>query len=166
MSEVNNAQYWIDKLKLKAHPEGGHYVEVYRSEELIEGSGLPERFSSARSFSTSIYFLLQKGEFSAFHRIKSDEIWYYHAGDPLEIFDIDEAGKLTRHVVGIGEEASLQIVIPHGNWFAARSLGEFTLVGCNVAPGFDFDDFVLATGFHLSRDYPHLSEIIMEFTRQ
>ena len=166
MSEVSKARYWINRLDLKPHPEGGHFAEVYRSEEKVPQSGLPDRFPASRSLSTSIYFLLQKGEISAFHRILSDELWYFHDGDPLEIFVIDEQGKLSRHLVGLTDEALPQVVIPHECWFASRTLGEYSLLGCNVAPGFDFQDFVMGTGFHLSRDYPHLKEIIMEFTRQ
>jgi len=161
----NKARYWIDHLRLKPHPEGGHFKEVYRSDELIEKSNLPERYTDDRAFSTSIYFLLQQAEISAFHRIKSDETWYFHDGDELELFIIDSAGSLIRKILGINpaKESQPQITVEKGNWFAARSLGEFTLVGCNVSPGFDFDDFEMADFTELVTLYPQHTAVLKEF---
>jgi predicted cupin superfamily sugar epimerase len=166
MQERNKANYWIQKLDLKHHPEGGHYREVYRSGETISETGLPARYTSDRSFSTSIYYLLQKGEFSAFHRIKTDEIWYFHDGDPLEIMVIASNDQLTRLQLGITNDASPQIIVKAGDWFAARTLGNYSLAGCNVAPGFDFADFEMATYEGLVALYPSHHEIIRMFCPQ
>jgi len=161
----NKAKYWIDQIGLKPHPEGGHFKEVYRSDELIIKNDLPERYAGDRPFSTSIYFLLQQGEISGFHCIKSDETWYFHDGDELELFIIDSAGSLIRKVLGINPETESvpQITIERGNWFAARSLGEFTLVGCNVSPGFDFEDFEMADFATMARQYPQHEQILTKF---
>jgi predicted cupin superfamily sugar epimerase len=165
MPELNNAEYWIKRLDLRAHPEGGYFIESYRSGELISQSALPDRYSGPRSFSTSIYFLLQEGVFSAFHRIKSDEGWYFHTGDPLEIFIIFPDGTLQRTVLGMDKDASLQFSVPHGTWFASRTSGAFSLVGCSVSPGFDFADFEMGGFKELSERYPQHTDLIRELTR-
>ena len=84
----------IKKYSLQPHPEGGWYKETYRSDEIITAAALPERFRGNRSYSTAIYFLLEQGNFSAFHRIKSDECWHFYAGDPLEVYTLDKTGSL------------------------------------------------------------------------
>ena len=141
------AQAYINNYNLQQHPEGGWYKETYKSEELIPAIGLPNRFETARSFSTAIYFLLEQGNFSAFHRIKSDELWYYHDGDVLEIIEMDESGNevITRLGKLLHEGCKLQHVVKAGRWFGARPAAgsEFCLVGCQVSPGFDFRDFEL-----------------------
>lgn len=164
----NSASIWIKRLGLEPHPEGGHFKEVYRSGETIEKACLPGDFNSDRSISTSIYFLLSRDERSAFHRIKSDETWYFHDGDELEIFVIDNNGGLTKRVLGINpENDSLpQITIEKGSWFAARTTNEFTLVSCNVSPGFDFEDFELAAYDTLIKKYPQYNQILKEFCLQ
>jgi hypothetical protein len=164
MPEHNKAGYWIKKLNLMPHPEGGYFGEVYRSTEILQSDALPDRYPSSRSFSTSIYYLLQKGDISAFHRIQSDEAWYFHDGDPLELFLIDAEGKLQRILLGTVEDAIPQVVIPRRLWFAARTTGNYSLLGCNVAPGFEFEDFEMADRDDLTVCYPHLQEIIKTFT--
>ena len=161
----NDAKYWIDRLELMPHPEGGYYKEIYRSEEIIDQKSLPERYHGNRCFLTSIYFLLRRGEVSAFHRIKSDETWYYHDGAELEIVWLEKAGKINKNIVGLEVDsgASPQLTIPKNHWFAARSLGEFTLVSCGVAPGFDFDDFELASYDELIDDYPQHEKLLKTF---
>lgn len=161
----NNAKYWIDKLGLQSHPEGGHYKEVYRSDELIEKKALPERYSGNRAFSTSIYYLLQKGEKSAFHRIKSDETWYFHDGSELEIAIIDSTGSFSKKLLGLDIEKGClpQLTIKHGSWFGAKTNGEFTLVGCNVAPGFDFADFEMGNFPEMLDQFPQHGNILKEF---
>lgn len=138
-----NATYYKEHLQLRPHPEGGHYAEVFRSSLDVEVSG----FDGPRSMCTSIFFLLESNEVSALHRIKSDELWYYHDGGILEILEIDEAGNevVTRLGKMLHEGCKLQHVVKAGRWFGAR-LGEgssFCLVGCQVSPGFDFRDFEL-----------------------
>jgi hypothetical protein len=140
---MNSAAYYKNHLQLLPHPEGGHYAEVYRSPLEIEVNG----FDGPRNMCTSIYFLLEAGETSALHRIKSDELWYHHDGGVLEIIEIDETGNeiITRLGKSIHEGCSLQHVVKAGRWFGARPLAgsEFCLVGCQVSPGFDFRDFEL-----------------------
>ena len=134
---------YIAQLGLLPHPEGGYYKEVFRSSEnyLFEG------FESERSVCTSIYFLLEKGQASALHRIKSDEIWYHHDGGTLEIIEMDKAGReiITRLGKNISNGEKLQHVVAANRWFGARLApdADFCLVGCQVSPGFDFRDFEL-----------------------
>lgn len=133
----------ISKLQLEAHPEGGYYKEIYRNERSFN----PEGFDGERSLGTSIYFLLIENQSSALHRIKSDEIWYYHLGGTLEIIEQDDSGTETRTRLGCDLENGdqLQYVVKAGKWFGAQPLkgSGFCLVGCQVSPGFDFKDFEL-----------------------
>lgn len=157
LSMHSKAKYWIDQLDLKPHPEGGHYKEVFRSEEIYKKEHLPERFGGDRSFSTSIYYLLQKGEKSAFHRIKSDETWYFHDGDDIEIYLLDEDGVSNSQLLGLNPDAGSfpQFTVEKNCWFAAKPRGDFALVSCNVAPGFDFKDFELANKEQLTELLPN-----------
>ncbi|MCF8298726.1 MAG: cupin domain-containing protein [Saprospiraceae bacterium] len=159
-----SADYWIEKLDLKKHPEGGYYKEFYRSNEVIDENSLPERFRGTRCLSTSIYFLLRSDEYSAFHRIKSDEIWYFHAGTALILYIIEESGELSVFKLGSNFEndEQFQITIPKESWFAAKVIhkNSFTLVGCTVAPGFEFADFELGKKDKLIQKYPQHKEIL------
>ncbi len=163
---MKNLNYWVEKLDLSPHPEGGFFKENYRCNENIAGNTLPPRFLSDRSISTSIYFLLEKGQKSAFHRIKSDEIWHFYDGYPLTIYVIDNNGELIIYKLGLDPENNVlpQIVIPANCWFAAETEGDFTLVGCTVSPGFDFSDFELAKKQNLISEYPNQHEIIEKFS--
>ena len=162
---MNNAKYYVEKLKLQKHPEGGWFKEVYRSNDLIEKEALNSRFTEKRNVSTSIYFLLEEGDFSAFHRIKSDETWHFYDGRRLEIYEISPDGELKIHQLGLNlENGELpQITIPHGHYFASKTTGDFTLVGCTVAPGFDFEDFEMPSKNELFDLYPKQKEIIQIF---
>lgn len=137
------SHFYINHFSLLPHPEGGYYKETFRSEKSFQFEG----FEGERSISTSIYFLLEKGQTSALHRIKSDEIWYFHDGQTLEIIELDSNGNET--ITRLGKDISngevLQHVVPAGIWFGARlaAHSEFCLVGCQVSPGFDFKDFEL-----------------------
>lgn len=159
----------IKKYSLQPHPEGGWYKETYRSDEIITAAALPERFRGNRSYSTAIYFLLEQGNFSAFHRIKSDECWHFYAGDPLEVYTLDKTGSL--EVITLGnnmEEGQLfQYVVPAGCWFASRPAPGtiFSFVGCTVAPGFDFADFEMADNNVLCSLYPAHTAIIRTLCR-
>ena len=161
---MKDANYWINHLQLLKHPEGGYYKEVYRSDELINQNHLPLRFNGDRCFCTSIYFLLHKNDFSAFHRIKSDETWHFYQGTSLTLYKIDEKGVLTSSILGDNPEnnESLQITIPQNAWFAAEvnDKSSFTLTGCTVAPGFDFADFELGKRNELLNLFPQHKEII------
>lgn len=157
---------YINNLELLPHPEGGYYKETYRSSSLIEGNG---EFPCGRAFATAIYFLIEANNFSAFHKIKSDETWHFYGGSALEVIELDAVGKLTSTVVGsdILNGQLLQYTVTAGNWFASRVLNgaPFSLVGCTVAPGFDFRDFEMAKRQELLKSFPMHSDIILALTR-
>lgn len=163
-------KYWIQKLGLESHPEGGFYRETYRSDEMIGAAALPGRYNgSGRAFSTAIYFLLAGGEFSAFHRLRSDEMWHFYAGDPLTVHVLDERGEYSRHTLGRdGEKGEVfQCVVTKGAWFGAmlEAPDSFALVGCTVAPGFDFRDFEMGGRSDLILCYPEHRSLIEKLTR-
>jgi len=166
---ARTAQYWIDKLKLEEHPEGGLFREVYKSNEFINKKSLPNRYTSFRSFSTSIYFLLQSHEFSAFHRLKSDEIWHFYEGSTITIYIILPDGKLKKAVLGQNPEKNefYQFIIPKGCWFAAKvhSPNSYSLIGCTVSPGYDYDDFELGKREDLLKHFPQHSAIIKQYSK-
>ena len=159
----------IQKYNLEPHPEGGWYKQTYKSNEEIDADALPERFGANRSFSTAIYFLLEKGEFSAFHRIKSDECWHFYAGDTLLIYIIEQNGELKVILLGndLEKGQSFQYVVPANCWFASRPApeSEYCFVGCTVSPGFEFEDLELADATELSVMYPQHKSIIKELCR-
>lgn len=167
---MNRADEIIKTLSLKKHPEGGYYKELYRSSESISAPHLPERFEGDRSFSTAIYFLLSSGEFSAFHRIKQDEIWHHYEGEALRIHCINPEGEYSELLLGKNlenDEGPLQVV-PAGTIFAAELIpteeSSYSFVGCTVAPGFDFADFTLFERDELLGMHPEHSEIIKKLT--
>jgi uncharacterized protein len=166
---MKDAKYWIEKLKLAKHPEGGYFYETYRSSQEIEFS-LDEK-KITRAASTAIYYLLKGNEVSCFHRIKSDEMWHFYAGSDLTIFILNEDGELVQHKLGNGEnsaDALFQILIPAGLWFAASvdDPSSFALVGCTVAPGFEFADFELADRKKMIEEYPWHEEVIVSLTKE
>lgn len=152
------------------HPEGGWYKETYRSSGVIPVAVLPAGFEGDRTYSTSILFLLKQGVFSAFHRIRSDEVWHFHAGDALLVHEIGRDGDLKTHRLGSDPDKgqSFQTVINAGSWFASEveQGGSYSLVGCTVSPGFDFRDFELAAADQLSAQYPQHCEIVARLCRK
>lgn len=165
---MKTAEYYIKTLGLTKHIEGGSFKETYRSEFIIPKSVLPDDFKDARNVSTAIYFLLEHGQYSAFHRIASDEMWHFYDGDVLNVYEITPDGELHHHRLGRNIEAGeqFQCVIKAGSWFGSRCEvpGGFSLVGCTVAPGFDFADFELAKRNELSSQFPKYRELITEMT--
>jgi len=162
------AQELITHLELKRHPEGGWFRETYRSEEAVPVQSLPERFNGSRVFSTAIYFLLEEGDISALHRIRSDEMWHYYAGSSLLIHTIFPDGRYQALHLGTDLKAGerYQAVVPAGCWFGAELTGkQFALAGCTVSPGFDFADFEMAERRRLSDVYPEHAELITRMTR-
>lgn len=165
----DNAKHWIEKLRLEPHPEGGYFRLTYRSDVMIARDALPPGFGGARAASTSIYFLLEGENFSAFHRLRSDEVWHFYAGSPLAV-EVIESGRL-RSTILLGDDAEagqvFQAVVPAGCWFASHvaDWNGWALVGCTVAPGFDFEDFEMAKRAELVRDVPQHAEIIRRLTR-
>lgn len=148
-----NAKDWIDHLELLPHPEGGYYKEVFRSGKLVDKD---------KSALTSIYYLLENENVSAFHRLTSPEVWYYHAGYPLIVHVIDADGKLTSHLMTADPSGEQQLAIEPGCWFAAELPSRFgyALVSCAVAPAFSFDHFELATFDALAALYPQHEELL------
>lgn len=163
------ARTYIAALQLQAHPEGGFFSETYRSGQTMEVAAVDAGTIVRRNVCTGIYFLLEQGDFSAFHRIKSDEMWHFYAGQALEVLELTTTGELrcTRLGPDILQGEVLQYVVPAGTWFAARVAagGAFALVGCTVAPGFDFADFCLAQRDALLASFPQHRQIIAELTR-
>ncbi|MBG9374829.1 cupin domain-containing protein [Panacibacter sp. DH6] len=168
-NQAINAAALIAAYNMLPHPEGGFYKETYRSFETVDKAALPARFKGDRSFSTAIYFLLQQENFSAFHRIQSDECWHFYAGDCLLIHVIDVNGQLTTTRLGCSvlNGELFQFVVPAGCWFASEPAAEssFCFVGCTVSPGFDFEDFELAGRNKLVTQYPQHAAIINRLTR-
>ena len=163
-SATLDAAALVRALELKPHPEGGFYRETFRASALP--FELPGR--GARSASTAIYFLLGAGDFSAFHRVRSDEVWHHYLGAPLELHCLDAASghalvRLGSDVVA-GERP--QHVVPAGVFQAARPSGPgFALCGCTVAPGFDFADFEMPSRAELCALFPKFRELVTELTR-
>lgn len=168
MGAERGAEYWIDKLELTEHPEGGYFAPAFRASEQIDRKGLPARFGGDRKMVSSIYYLLKKGQFSVFHRLKSIEIWNFFEGDPLSIYVLDRQGGLIEKRLGrdIAAGESLQVAIEPGNWFAAehRGPGDFSLVACVVAPGFEWEDMELGARAELLAKYAQHREVIEKFT--
>ncbi|MFW6413975.1 MAG: cupin domain-containing protein [Verrucomicrobiota bacterium] len=165
---MQDVEYWIEHFDLQPHPEGGYFRETYRATEKIPGQCLPPRFNEDRAFGTGIYFLLPGSHFSAFHRMKSDEVWHFYIGDPITLYVITREGEYYKQTLGLDIKTPLfQATVPAGAWLAAEVEGEkrFTLTGCTVAPGFEFQDFELADRESLQSQYPQHHDIIERFTR-
>lgn len=165
-----NAQEYIKKLNLIPHPEGGYYREIYRAEGIVSQQNLPMRYNGGRAYSTSIYYLLESGDVSSLHRLASDEQWFHIDGSALTIHSITPDGTYTQHAIGknLDNGESPYAVVRHGCWFGGTvdSLDSFTLVGCVVSPGFNFDDFELAKKDQLIRQFPRHKALIEQITRK
>jgi hypothetical protein len=164
------AKILIDKLKLSAHPEGGYFKEVYRSSDIIEKEFLPPRYKSPHCVSTSIYYMLVENQISHFHKLLSDEIWHFYTGSPILIHCISTDGDYTCIKLGssLNDKFLFQHTIKLDTWFAAEleDKNSFALVGCTVAPGFDFEDFLLADRKKLMEQFPAHKEVIERFTKE
>ena len=153
------AQQLIAALQLEPHPEGGYFRQTYRSEMRVAAAGRPERRAL-----TSIFFLLFDDNFSAFHRLTSDEIWHFYRGDPVAIEIIDADGAHETRV--LGGDGLFQTTFPAGAWFGAHMVdGGYALVGCDVAPGFEFADFEMPERAALVARYPQHAALIERWTR-
>jgi predicted cupin superfamily sugar epimerase len=162
------AQQWVQRLRLEPHPEGGFYRQTYRAALTLPQSALP-RHAGDRAASTAIYFLLAGDQFSALHRLRSDEVWHFYTGSSLIVHVIEPGGKYSQILLG-GDAAfgeHFQAVVPAGCWFGSslRHPNTYALVGCTVAPGFDFADFEMANRDDLSAQYPQHRAIIERLTR-
>ncbi len=159
-----NYKEYIDQLNLEPHPEGGYFKETYRSSTHLENLN---NFEGPRNCSTAIYFLLTNDSKSHLHRIKSDEMWHFYAGDPLKVVMLNQNGEYRETIIGpdLKRGQVFQFLVPKGCWFGAEVLegGTFSLVGCTVSPGFDFSDFELADRKTLSQSFPQHQSFIEEF---
>lgn len=161
MTPDTNSDHLISLLSLMPHPEGGHFKESYRSRHRVnrEGDG------TSRSASTAIYYLLRARERSTWHRIRSDEMWHFYDGVPVRIHVLEPDGELS--VLRLGnplrhEGAQFQALVPAGRWFAAECEEPegHSLVGCTVAPGFEFEEFEIGDESFLKKDWPRHSALI------
>ncbi len=142
---MKDSDYWIERLGLIEHPEGGYFRETFKSSDVMNMDALPDRYTGDRTASTAIFFLLKSGQVSLFHRLKSDEVWHFYTGSPLILHVLDPDKGYQQKYLGSDLEngQSFQIIIESGKWFGGTVLHEnsYTLVGCTVAPGFEFVDF-------------------------
>ena len=156
---MKTAEYYIEELEMLPHVEGGYFKESFLSEH---------SYNSEKKLWISIYFLLRTGQLSNFHRLKSDELWYYHAGESLTIYMITPKGELITKQLGINIENgdSPQVLVPKGYIFgSAMDNDGFSLVGCMVSPAFTYDDFELFKRDDLLNLYPEHKSIINRLTR-
>lgn len=162
------AEQLIRFLDLKPHPEGGYYRETYRCEEFISRACLPQRFHGDRHYSTAIYYLLPAGAVSRLHRIASDEVWHFYLGGPFTVVELKPDGSSDHVVLGadVSSGQRLQHVVTAGTWFGAHPNPgtDYSLVGCTVAPGFDFADLEIAKRHELLARYPYETTVIDRLT--
>jgi uncharacterized protein len=181
LSPPCTAADWVTALQLQPHPEGGYFRETYRAPEGVPLTALPERFQQSlgltpeyppglRVFSTAIYYLLEAGQFSALHRIKSDECWHFYAGTGLTVEILSPKGEHSQLHLGSRHDLGqvFQGVVTAGDWFGAAVTHAqgYALVGCTVAPGFDFADFEMAERQQLLAAFPQHQALITQFTRK
>lgn len=166
MRGLNTPEQLISKLGLIPHREGGWFREIYRAEgtlKTVRNGG-----EAVRNYSTAIYFLLRSGQKNALHRIASDEIWHFYSGSALAVYEIDTNGNLKKNILGPDTEKGEMpvVVIKAGNWFCAEvaESDSYTLAGCTVSPGFDFDDFELADPVWLAMQFPEHEDFIRKFS--
>jgi uncharacterized protein len=150
VTQNTRASELIDILGMRPHPEGGHYVELFRSAHRVAALGR----NVERPAITTIYFLLTAGEVSRWHRVQSDEIWHHHEGDAIELFLFNGSGLRRARLGPVAHETRPTVIVPAGTWQAARTSGAYTLVACTVGPGFDFEDFSLVS------DWPEVASQI------
>ena len=164
---MSEATRIIKKLRLTSHPEGGYFKETYRAKQKIDGNVLQKNFIGVRNISTSIYFLLDGYQVSLFHKIKSDELWHFYKGSPIILHCLNN-NDYKKILVGnnFSKGELPQCVIEAGTWFAAevKNKKSYSLVGCTVAPGFDFADFKLAKRSELLKRFPNREKLILRFT--
>ncbi|MBX9681100.1 MAG: cupin domain-containing protein [Gemmataceae bacterium] len=166
---MSRADELIERLGLQPHPrEGGFFRETYRSEESLSPDSIGGRYFGPRSVSTAIYYLLKPGTFSALHRLKSDEVFHFYLGGPVRMLQLFPDGRSETIVLGSDLEAGqhLQVVAPRNVWQGTllEPGSEFALLGCTVAPGFDYVDYEHASRDEMLRTYPSQAEWIQQLT--
>lgn len=153
-----NAKEIIDSLELSPHPEGGYYRRIYTSQE---------NHSEGRKLISSIHYLLEGEEFSVFHSLDSTELWFFHSGEPINIYEIKPNGELEISTLSSDLKDKFQLVIEPNTWFAADmpSKRGYSLVSCTVVPEFSFNHFQLANRENLIKEFPKHKEIIKRLTK-
>jgi predicted cupin superfamily sugar epimerase len=167
-SQLDRATELIERLGLVPHPERGYYIETYRAQLLVDG--LPAPFAGPHAASTAIYFLVTRAQPTTYlHRLLSDEVFHFYEGGPLDVLLLGAAdrGEVRRLGTNVNAGERPQIVIPAGTWFAAELAegASHCLIGCTVAPGFEFSDFELGAGPELAARYPAHAERIARMLR-
>ena len=166
---MKKAEHWIQHLDLKPHPEGGFYKEMYRSNIEVSGKELPVGYHSQRRLATSIYYLLRSEDISRLHRLRSDELWYFHTGSTVTVYYIDTEGKKHKNLLGNNPDKAehLSVLIPGGTLFCAEVAEpeSFGLVSCVVTPGFEFEDFEMFEKDDLIQAFPKHLELIEKFSK-
>ena len=164
-----DAEQIIQLLGLQPHPEeGGYFAETYRSQEAISRPALPNRYRSERSFGTGIYYLLTPDTVSALHKLESDEVFHFYLGDPVTLLQLHPDGE--SEVMTLGQDIAagqrLQVVVPRGTWQGSllNEGGEYALLGCTVAPGFEYADYESGSRIDLLKEYPEREELILRLT--
>lgn len=156
-----------NRFRMKPHPEGGFFGNGSRSSEFIRNEYLPSRYTGPRNIHSSIYFMVTKESPSKFHKLKTDELWHFYSGDPIQIHLLKDSGHYSKVELSSkpGSER-FQYLVKQNTWMAATCVGEqgYTLVGCSLAPGFEFEDFQLADREKLLKDYPNQKDLIVQFT--
>ena len=175
-----SADKLIKLLGLKPHPEGGYFREAYSSDEMIGKAALPKRYEWNRRNGTAIFYLLTREAFSAIRRIKTDEVYHFYLGDPVELTQLltDGSGRVTMlgndiaagahvQIVAFAAGAHVQIVVSRGTWHGAQLVegGNYALLRTTVSPGFEFADFEIRHRTDLTRSYPSFSDSIIALTR-
>ncbi|CAM9096363.1 cupin domain-containing protein [Mycoplasma todarodis] len=166
---TKNAKYFIKKLNMLQHPEGGFYSRSFVSDVTLKPFSVNEKQNKERKLWTSIYFLLKEDEVSNFHRLTADEMWYFHSGNSLTIYVIDQKGNLSTQKLGLDIENGEmpQVLVPRGSIFGSAMNNEgFSLVGCMVSPGFEFEDFELFKRQELLNEFPQHKLIINKLTKE
>ena len=171
-------QKWIEKLQLERHIEGGYYARSYQAQDKVitvndrYNSSFSNKETSIKHAGSAIYYLLEKNDFSAWHKLKSDEMWHYYDGDSAIIIHcLNEHGEYTQQRLGhprLHQDAQFQVIVQSGLWFAAELVDKecYALVGCTVFPGFEFEDFILADRDKLIEKYPQHTKIIKGLTHE
>jgi len=160
----------ITLLNLKPHPEeGGYFVETYRSTEILSRELLPNRYKGDRSFSTAIYYLLTPGTFSTIHQLRSDEVFHFYLGNPVEMIQLwpDGSGRILILGFDILNGMEPQVIVPRGIWQGAKLLkgGKYALLGTTVSPGFELADYEFGRRDELVKSYPKFRELIIALTK-
>lgn len=155
---MEDVEQIIDRLNLSPHPEGGYYRETYKSDQKV---GLSDQVQ--RSAGTGIYFLLPEGVLSDWHRVRWDELWHFYYGDQLMLEVINQNGELHKLKLGndFAEDMEFQRLVPQHCWQRAYCTGHYSLVGCTVSPGFEFEDFEMIEPEKLAQKYPNIRDEIL-----